>query len=346
MAMNTRNAYFDNAKFILIFLVVFGHTISPYRTSNDQVLSLYHFIFIFHMPVFILLSGYFSKNFRKKGYYKKIVTKVLVPYLIFQTIYTFYYNAIYDDQSFTLQYFVPRWAMWFLLSLMFWKLMLPIFARLPMWLGLGISLGLGLGIGYVDMEGFEKVLSISRMLVFFPFFLMGYYLSQKEDPFKKLLNLKGRIASAAVLLLTLVGSYYFLQDTVYTDMLYGTNTYENHGEFFIRAGQYIISVMATFAFMALIPAKPLVFTSIGQRSLYVYLLHGFILKWFFTTEYAKNLHSSWDFFLLTVIAILVTLLTGSKLIEYVLMAFKLCMKFLIPENSLVKLSIALKRTLS
>ncbi|MFC3885216.1 acyltransferase family protein [Bacillus songklensis] len=344
--MNKRNAYFDNAKFILIFLVVFGHTISPYRTSNDQVLSLYHFIFIFHMPVFILLSGYFSKNFRKKGYYKKIVTKVLVPYLIFQTIYTFYYNAIYDDQSFTLQYFVPRWAMWFLLSLMFWKLMLPFFARLPMWLGLTISLGLGLGIGYVDLEGFEKVLSISRMLVFFPFFLMGYYLSQKEDPFKKLLNLRGRIASASVLLLTLVGSYYFLQDTVYTDMLYGTNTYENLGEFFIRAGQYMISVMATFAFMALIPSKPLMFTSIGQRSLYVYLLHGFILKWFFTTEYAKNLHSSWDFFSLTVIAILVTLLTGSKLIEYALISFKLFMKFVIPKNSISKLSIVLKRTLS
>lgn len=343
--MNTRNAYFDNAKFILIFLVVFGHTISPYRTSNDQVLSLYHFIFIFHMPVFILLAGYFSKNFRKKGYYKKTLTKVLVPYLIFQTIYTFYYNAIYDNQSFDLQYFVPRWAMWFLLSLMFWKLMLPIFARWPMWLGMSISLGLGLGVGYMNLEGFEKVLSISRMLVFFPFFLLGYYLSQKENPFKILLNPKGRSIAAAVLLLTLIGSYYFLQDTVYTDMLYGTNTYDNHGEFFIRVGQYAISILVSFAFMALIPSKPLMFTDIGQRSLYVYLLHGFILKWFFTTEYAKGLHTSWDFILLTIIAALVTLLTGSKLVEHGLVAFKLLMKLIIPKNSLTKLSMAFKRTL-
>jgi fucose 4-O-acetylase-like acetyltransferase len=342
--MNIRNAYFDNAKFILIFLVVFGHTISPYRTSNDQVLSLYHFIFIFHMPVFILLSGYFSKNYQKKGYYKKIVTKVLIPYLIFQTVYTFYYNTIYEHQTFTLQYFIPRWAMWFLLSLMFWKLMLPFFARWPMWLGMGISLGLGLGIGYMDLEGFEKVLSISRMLVFFPFFLLGYYLSQKDNPFKKLCSMKGRILAAAVLILTLMSSYYFLQDTKYTDMLYGTNTYANHGEFLIRAGQYAVSILVSFAFMALIPAKPLLFTNIGQRSLYVYLLHGFILKWFFTTDYAKSLHTSWDFILLAIIAAVVTLLTGSKFIDYVIAAFKRVIAWIIPKNGLMKLSMALKRT--
>lgn len=75
--MSTRNAYFDNAKFVLIFLVVFGHMISPYRTDSEGMLSIYHFIFIFHMPVFILLAGYFSKNFHKKGYYKKSLPKWL-----------------------------------------------------------------------------------------------------------------------------------------------------------------------------------------------------------------------------------------------------------------------------
>ena len=116
--MNTRNAYFDNAKFVLIFLVVFGHMISPYRTDSSGMLSIYHFIFIFHMPVFILLAGYFSKNFHKR-ILQKIFTKVALPYLAFQTIYTLYYSVLYTDETYTLQYLVPRWAMWFLLSLIF-----------------------------------------------------------------------------------------------------------------------------------------------------------------------------------------------------------------------------------
>ncbi len=74
--MNTRNAYFDNAKFVLIFLVVFGHMISPYRTDSSGMLSIYHFIFIFHMPVFILLAGYFSKKiFHKKALLQKNIYK-------------------------------------------------------------------------------------------------------------------------------------------------------------------------------------------------------------------------------------------------------------------------------
>lgn len=332
--MNTmsRSAYFDNAKFILIFLVVFGHTISPYRTDSDGVLSIYHFIFIFHMPVFILLAGYFSKNFKKKGYYKKIFTKVVVPYLIFQTVYTFYYNFIYDDQSFTLQYVVPRWAMWFLLSLIFWKLMLPLFARFSMWISMPVSIGLGLLVGFVDANGMDKILSLSRMLVFFPFFLLGYYLSQHQNFLGKLLTWKSRLVSAVVLVVALTGSYYFLNDTSYTDMLYGTNIYNEPGEFMMRVLHYTISIIVSFAFMALIPTQRFLFTGIGQRSLYVYLLHGFVIKWFFTTKYAQNLHTSGDFVMLTLLSILITMVLGSRIVDAVITVFKLTFKFIVTRN--------------
>ncbi|TYR81196.1 acyltransferase family protein [Priestia megaterium] len=345
--MNTRNAYFDNAKFVLIFLVVFGHMISPYRTDSDGMLSIYHFIFIFHMPVFILLAGYFSKNFHKKGYYKKIFTKVALPYLAFQTIYTLYYSVLYTDETYTLQYLVPRWAMWFLLSLVFWKLMLPSFAKFPMWISMAVSIGLGVGIGFVDIDGFEKVLSISRMLVFFPFFLLGYYLSQREEPFTNLLTARNRVIASVILLVALIGSYYFLDDTAYTDMLYGTNTYDNVAEFFMRLSHYAIAFIVSFAFMALIPTRPFALTSIGQRSLYVYLLHGFILKWFFTTEFSKSLDAnSWGIIVLTAISILVTVLLGSRIVEWLITSIKLVVQFITPKKAIKKFSLAFKRTLS
>lgn len=79
-----------------------------------------------------------------------------IPYLAFQTIYTFYYSALYTNETYTLQYLVPRWAMWFLLSLIFWKLMLPFFAKFPMWISMTASILLGVGIGFVNIDGFEK----------------------------------------------------------------------------------------------------------------------------------------------------------------------------------------------
>jgi fucose 4-O-acetylase-like acetyltransferase len=90
-ALKERDYYFDNAKFLLIFLVVFGHLISPVKDQSELVYTIYNFIYTFHMPAFILISGYFTKGFFKKGYLRKILKKVLIPYIIFQVVYSFYY---------------------------------------------------------------------------------------------------------------------------------------------------------------------------------------------------------------------------------------------------------------
>ncbi len=84
----SRDSYFDNAKFILIFLVVFGHILRSFINGNEFMLHLYKFIYTFHMPAFILVSGYFAKNFKRKGYVKKLAVKLIIPYLIFQGIYS------------------------------------------------------------------------------------------------------------------------------------------------------------------------------------------------------------------------------------------------------------------
>ncbi len=64
--MANRDSYFDNARFILIFLVVFGHLIQSYVDANTFVATLYKFIYAFHMPAFILISGYFAKGIYQK----------------------------------------------------------------------------------------------------------------------------------------------------------------------------------------------------------------------------------------------------------------------------------------
>jgi len=59
--METRNLYFDNMKFILIFLVVLGHFANLHRLLPIMG-GLNNAIYSFHMPLFIYISGYFSRD--------------------------------------------------------------------------------------------------------------------------------------------------------------------------------------------------------------------------------------------------------------------------------------------
>lgn len=311
-----RSAYFDNAKFILIFLVVFGHVISPLKGSNDILFTLYSFIFFFHMPAFILISGYFSKGYHKKGYFLKIVKKVLVPYLIFQVVYSIFYYLNGEEPLLQFNLLDPHWTLWFLLSLFCWNLLLYVFARLK-WAGLILALAIGIGIGYVDHIG--SYLSLSRTFVFFPYFLLGYLLEPKHLKLVKKVK-KSTIIGLMILLCSalLVGTFFpedavpwLLGDTSYADM--------NSGELlngFIRALQYIGTATMIYAFLAIVPSQRFKLTLIGERTLYIYLLHGFVLKSIQTIVSDDTLHSLSNHYLtLIVFSLGVCFLLGSYFIQ-------------------------------
>lgn len=44
--------FFDNARAILILLVVFGHMLQPYTSGDKYLSALYLVIYSFHMPTF------------------------------------------------------------------------------------------------------------------------------------------------------------------------------------------------------------------------------------------------------------------------------------------------------
>lgn len=174
--MSERDYYFDNAKCALMLLVVFGHFLRPYIDSVLWVHSLYIWIFFFHMPAFIFISGYFAKKFHEQGYLKKITKKLLLPYLIFQLLYSVYYYFLYQKDSIEFDLLTPQWSLWFLISLFSWNLLLWIFAKIPKHVSLLLALLLGVGAGMIEAE---KWLSISRTFTFFPFFLLGFFLQKR-----------------------------------------------------------------------------------------------------------------------------------------------------------------------
>ena len=62
MGAAMRIAKWDNLKLFLIFTVVVGHISDLFYGSCSDMKGLFVFIYTFHMPAFIFISGYLSKK--------------------------------------------------------------------------------------------------------------------------------------------------------------------------------------------------------------------------------------------------------------------------------------------
>src|SRR5690625_3949932 len=150
--------------------------IQPF-TEIAGVNTLYTWIYTFHMPAFILLSGFFAKGSGSIEYIIKVAKKLLLPYIIFQILYTVFYFFIGKD-GWQTGIFYPHWSLWFLFSLFCWNILLIYFKKWRPFIGIPISVLIGLIVGYFGDIG--HTFSLSRTFVFFPFFLAGYWLTKEQ----------------------------------------------------------------------------------------------------------------------------------------------------------------------
>ena len=78
-----RDYFFDNLKAVLIFLVVLGLFLLPIHGDNPLVV-VKRLIYIFHMPLFVFVSGYFAKKIYKNGQYNfKKILYLIKAYVLF-----------------------------------------------------------------------------------------------------------------------------------------------------------------------------------------------------------------------------------------------------------------------
>ncbi|MFW6034808.1 MAG: acyltransferase family protein [Halothermotrichaceae bacterium] len=277
-----RDLYFDNARVLLIFLVLLGHFIEPLIDQNSIIKSFYLLIYSFHMPAFIIISGYFSKNSR--GFiagFKNIILKLFIPYIVFQILYSIFDSFILKGNGIIVNFFTPYWIMWFLLSLMFWKLIVSLitFSKKP--LALLFVFAIAIMSGYIDEVGY--LLSISRTLIFFPFFLIGYFLKKKH--FNALIfcmKKKYRIIISA-LIFTICVIYFNYEDRVDPEWFYGSLSYLKLGyqEWFAgvyRVIVFLLNIINTILFLWIVPTGKTSYSKLGERTIYPYILHGFIVN--------------------------------------------------------------------
>ncbi len=319
-----RNNVFDNAKLLMIFLVVFGHLIEPIINQSELIKIIYKSIYSVHMPVFIILAGAFTKLDISQKTILKNIKSLIVPFLVFTILYEIF-NILGAGKisQYSLNW-QPYWLLWFLFSMFIWKTTLPIIMQFKF--PLILSVVISLCAGYVSDVGY--FLGISRTLYFFPFFILGYKLGSSLLSNNFLLKIPRALYFSFLLVNILV--FWAFNDLPH-QWLYGSFSYNRIGDvewysFTVRSIIYFVSAISSIAILMLVPNWKSVLATRGQNALFVYLWHGFFVKvgmYFGVMQVLSNISNTLALVTLFISAILITALLSSVFIANVTNRFLL-----------------------
>nr|WP_143341534.1 acyltransferase family protein [Crenothrix polyspora] len=305
-----RHYLIDNAKIALMFFVVFGHCLE--LTHNNPMLhSLYLLIYSFHIPMFVLISGMLAKaDISSEDLFKQI-SSLLIPLLVFEVLYEVLEITRFGRLSHYSLNLQPYWLLWFLWSLFLWKLLLSITScfRFPVI----FSLLIAVAAGYSTQIGY--FLGLSRTLTFFPFFVLGYTL--KPVFFQHLQKYHWLFFAAIILLAAALLNYFNDIDArwFYGSLSYSALGVEQWYAGFIRLFIYGFSFLVGIAVIALLPNKQLKISAYGERTLYIYMWHGFfiiLIKAIGLVD-AVGILGSWSTLaVLLLLSMLITIVLASK----------------------------------
>lgn len=266
-----REYLFDNYKVLLIILVVIGHFIEPNYEQNPFLYELKWGIVAFHMPAFIFISGYFSKKIPSA---KKMISGLIIPYFVYEILYYLLYTFILDKET-GLYFTRPKFSLWYLMALFAWRILAPFVQKIPGKFVLSIAAGLLIGLTNLD-----NFLSIPRIVFFFPFFLAG--LNFDSSRLTRFRNRKGYIG--ALTLLGALAVFLFTDerhDSLTPQIFYGRYSYHdlelgNPEGILIRILCYAVSFLLIYLFMLVLPTEKKSYSYLGERTMAIYIFHGFI----------------------------------------------------------------------
>lgn len=295
--MEKRELYPDIIKGVAIILVVLGHCIQFGSAFSTNFLFFKSPIFIaiysFHMPLFMLISGYFFYNSINKHSWKDNIktrfTRLLIPLFTWNTIHqliltlNLYLNTYpISWENHIKSYFINIWFLWALFWCSLVVLIINRFFRGNIWIYFI------LGCIFLLLP---NAYHISLYVYMYPYFIIGY-IWNKYKLFYKInsLCLSTKIIVVSILCILYMTLYinFKVEDYIYTS---GTciidNTFSiNYNQFKIDFFRYIIGIIGSA--IILIAIKLLLkqlqheniivnsFSKIGRKTIGIYIIGGYI----------------------------------------------------------------------
>ena len=278
-------------------LVVIGHAISTVRTDSELGFALYAYIYLFHMPAMILLSGLFSKPEVSPKAIRSTV-QLLIVWLVWEGIWALIHLFV-EDRAPGKNFLVsPAWTLWFIVTLITMRIALPYIARLrhPLVFSIAVALIAGLS------PAIGTEFSASRTLSFLPFFVAGWLIRDRGwlDGAWFMAPHRGAraagwgalalVAAAFVVLPNLRDEWRIDRWLTWRDSYDWLFTHAAIGDWqptewiaisaggmAVAAGLMAAAALMILALLLVVPRSHSVITVWGSRTLFVYLLHGPII---------------------------------------------------------------------
>lgn len=325
--LKERIYYWDNLKFILITLVVLGHFIEMQVNVFPEFQGTFIYIYLFHMPLFIFVTGFFSKriiNDEKNEKLNKIISYLILYILFTIMLYIIgYFFGYFNNFNFISNMYVP----WYLLACVMWIIITSLIKNIKFKFILPFSIFMSLLIGY--STDVQDQFALARVINFYPFFLCGYYLN--KDMANKFINKihekKYVVLSFLILALTCFVFIYFSQQLYFLRPLFTARNpyaYINFPIDFMCTGAIfrfmwlLFSTIICICLMAVVPRKKTFFSSLGARTLQIYVLHILVIMLILRlgiVEFLTPIFGSWYIMMVILISVVLTFLLSFKFLE-------------------------------
>ncbi len=279
--MKTRGCYRCNLKALLLFLVIVGHAIEGDIGTSLPAEVLYRCIYLFHMPLFVFLSGMGIKGGLRS---LKSAGRTFLIYAAAQGVVALW--TAFRGGTLTVSWVTtPYWHLWYLLSLAYWYIIAGAVAsvtsrlrakaagrvKLVVFLA---SIAAGALWGFIPYAG--RPWSLSRTVAFLPFLLAGAFWGESIlNRLKRAYRLLPMLLAGCVLLFFLlwklpVSCLYHAAPYRYTQMPGAAGALG-------RLGCYAAAACFSAVVLILCPKKKLPITAVGADTLWLYLLHPLVV---------------------------------------------------------------------
>lgn len=301
-----RNKIIDLAKGIGIMLVVYTHTKCYFHDA----------IYIFIMPLFFALSGYFFNQ--ERGVWENIKNKfnsLIIPYvfyfLLLQTLFIVVHKFFYQDVYFSWGMFLkPYWAvgpLWFFWGLFFSSAFFTIIVRLfkKTYLIILLSLIFSLGGYFLSIYKIQIPLYIDSALSMTLFYCFGYLL-RKYNIIEKLNTKNSIIVVLFALTLYSLG--------IILGIINNTKPNEipaNYPLFVLSAIGAITALLIICRFIIRVKYLSNLISFFGRESLIIFVFHFFtfyVYYLLFDVDKANLTHLQG--FLITIFALILSMILG------------------------------------
>lgn len=241
---------------------------SQHIFSESQVCTImWKWIYMFHMPLFVFISGRFSYKKDRKSFTKNI-WRLFEPLIVFQLV-TCLLDFVLNGSVSLNRILTPWWVLWYLLSLTCWRLLIQLLpSKILNKAGvvLVVAFCISLCAGFLP---FDRFLSVQRTLSFMPFFFLGYYMKEKN------IFIPDRYRLLSLVFLSLTVFIPLFLPNLLGD-LNQAEPYNGTIGLFSRMFVWIISIPMSLAFLNLCPNTTWA-SKQGRFSMQYYIYHAFII---------------------------------------------------------------------